>query len=182
MTIMVDSFRHSVADWLDTVLPADLYGRAGSAGQQAALTPEVQQRLARIEGVAGIEFLRSLEVSLRPDRPPVSLSCWSERWIRVRPSVRLSLVGLARLPPAGMRAAWVSEAMVDLYGLQIGSTIELPIGTRTQRLQVAGIWRDYARQHGAVVIDRRDYFALTGDGSASDIAIRLAAGASESGP
>ena len=32
MTIMVDSFRHSVADWLDTVLPADLYGRAGSAG------------------------------------------------------------------------------------------------------------------------------------------------------
>ena len=178
MTIMVDSFRHSVTDWLDTVLPADLYGRAGSAGQQAALTPEVQQRLNRIEGVAGVEFLRSLEVSLRPDRPPVSLL------VRTldpnAPERHLPLVGATRLPPAGITAAWVSEAMVDLYDLPVGAVLELPIGGRTQRLQVAGIWRDYARQHGAVVIDRRDYLAMTGDGSASDIAIRLVAGASES--
>ena len=178
MTIMVDSFRHSVADWLDTVLPADLYGRAGSAGQQAALTPEVQQRLTRIEGVAGVEFLRSLEVSLHPDRPPVSLLVRSLD--PAAPERHLPLVGAARLPPDGVPAAWVSEAMVDLYGLQIGAFVELPIGARAQRLQVAGVWRDYARQHGAVVIDRADYLAMTGDGSASDIAIRLAAGASES--
>ena len=42
---------------------------------------------------------------------------------------------------------------------------------------VAGIWRDYARQQGALVIDRATYVALTGDDAATDAAIWLAPGA-----
>jgi putative ABC transport system permease protein len=41
---------------------------------------------------------------------------------------------------------------------------------------VAGVVRDYARQHGAVVIDRRDYVALTGDRRVNDAAIWLRPG------
>jgi putative ABC transport system permease protein len=177
MTIMVDSFRHSVADWLDTVLPADLYGRAGTAGALATLTPDTQRRLAAIDGIAQVEFLRSLEIALDPARPPVGLM------IRVMdpaaPQRHLPMIGLAVPVAPDARPVWISEAMVDLYGLKPGAVTELPIGGRWQRFQVAGIWRDYARQHGAVVISRQDYLTLTGDDSASDIAIRLAPGASE---
>ncbi len=35
LTVMVASFRDAVTQWLDTVLPADLYVRAASAGGRA---------------------------------------------------------------------------------------------------------------------------------------------------
>jgi putative ABC transport system permease protein len=44
--------------------------------------------------------------------------------------------------------------------------------------RVRGVWRDYARQFGAVAIDAATYRALTGDERVNDLAIRLAPGAS----
>ena len=43
---------------------------------------------------------------------------------------------------------------------------------------VAGIWRDYARQQGAIVIDTVDYTAITGDAVRSEAAVKLVPGAS----
>jgi putative ABC transport system permease protein len=39
------------------------------------------------------------------------------------------------------------------------------------------VWRDYARQSGAIVIDRQDYERLTGDRRVNDLALWLADGA-----
>jgi putative ABC transport system permease protein len=39
------------------------------------------------------------------------------------------------------------------------------------------VWRDYARQSGAIIIDRRDYERLTGDRRVNDLALWLAEGA-----
>lgn len=73
--------------------------------------------------------------------------------------------------------AWVSEAMADLFGLRVGDPLVLPLGGSRQRFRVEGIWRDYARQHGAVVVELADYRALTGDPRTNDVALRLEAGA-----
>src|SRR4030095_5240966 len=40
VTVMVGSFRTSMLHWLDAVLPADLYVRAGSAGSEGAALPD----------------------------------------------------------------------------------------------------------------------------------------------
>jgi putative ABC transport system permease protein len=42
---------------------------------------------------------------------------------------------------------------------------------------VAGLWRDYARQQGAIVVERSAYVAATGDASSNDAALWLAPGA-----
>ena len=42
---------------------------------------------------------------------------------------------------------------------------------------VVAVWRDYARQHGAIVIERGTYAALTGDRRANDAALWLKPGA-----
>jgi len=39
---------------------------------------------------------------------------------------------------------------------------------------IAGVWRDYARQQGAIVIARPAYVAMTGDDKATDVAVWLA--------
>jgi putative ABC transport system permease protein len=74
--------------------------------------------------------------------------------------------------------AWVSEAMVDLYGARVGHEFVLPLAGKDQRFFVAGVWRDYARQGGSVVVDIADYQRLTGDLQRTDAALWLARGAS----
>ena len=74
---------------------------------------------------------------------------------------------------AGSRPAWISEALQDLYGYKLGESISLPLAGREQRFTIAGIWRDYARAFGAVVISRTDYIAATGDESANEGSVWL---------
>jgi putative ABC transport system permease protein len=68
---------------------------------------------------------------------------------------------------------------VDLYGARPGG--ELPSLSKalspSTRFFVAGVWRDYVRQTGAVAIGARDYQRLTGDLRATDLQVWLADGA-----
>jgi putative ABC transport system permease protein len=77
------------------------------------------------------------------------------------------------LPPA-----WISEALQDLYGLKIGGTITLPLGGSEHAFRIAGVWRDYARTFGAVVISWPAYVAATGDHSATEASVWLDGSAS----
>ena len=51
MAVMVTSFRDSLAAWLDKILPADLYLRAGQAGDSAYVPPVTLAALADVPGV-----------------------------------------------------------------------------------------------------------------------------------
>jgi putative ABC transport system permease protein len=73
---------------------------------------------------------------------------------------------------------YVSEAFASLYGAPSGSRFELPLpdgGTR--QAYVRGVWRDYARQHGAIALDSADYQAVSGDTRTNDLALWLKPGA-----
>jgi len=56
--------------------------------------------------------------------------------------------------------------------------MELPFSGKKHSFTVVGIWRDYARQHGAIVIERETYAALSGDRRSNDAALWLKPGAS----
>src|SRR6266850_1647570 len=157
MAIMVASFRQSLDEWLERMLPADLYLRAGPGSDTAFLSPADQQAIATLPGARRVEFLRSQRLLVAPDRPPLTLLARAvEAEGRVPP-----LLGAAHaLKPGDPPAAWVSEVASDIYGWKPGAVIELPLGGRHARFTVAGIWRDYARQQGAVLIARRREFGV----------------------
>src|SRR5438034_952610 len=73
MAIMVASFRQSLDEWLERVLPADLYLRAGPGSDTAFLSPADQQTIATLPGVRRVEFLRSQRLPVAQDRPPLTL-------------------------------------------------------------------------------------------------------------
>ena len=178
LTVMVASFRDAVTRWLDVVLPADLYVRAavGPASGDVATLPERLPEAARaIAGVVRAEAQRVVAVSLDPRRPSAALIARSIG----DPVTSLPLTGELVAAPAGAIAAYVSEAVVDLYGAAPGSTLTLPLpdGSRAS-VFVRGVWRDYARQYGAIVIERADWLRLGGDRRINDIALWLAPGAS----
>ncbi|MCD6076176.1 MAG: putative type transport system, involved in lipoprotein release, permease component with [Ramlibacter sp.] len=178
LTVMVASFRQSVSDWLDILLPADLYLRTSvstGAADTAFLTPQLVQAVSQLRGVERVALQRVRSLPLDPARPPVVLLARTmDDASRVLP-----LVGEATPAPAGAVPVYVSEALVDLYGARIGQPLPLlrtVLGDHT--FFVAGVWRDYVRQTGAIVIAQADYLRLTGDTRVNDLMLWLAPGAS----
>ena len=156
MATMVTSFRGAVDDWLGQVLSGDLYMRTNAG---ASFDPAARARLAATPGVAGMAFGRQLALTIAPDRPPIALVARPQSAGEDRQFV---LIARADVLPTGITPIWVSEPAQRLYRWNPGDVIRLPIGGGT-RFAVAGVWRDYARQGGAVLIDDADYQRLTGD-------------------
>lgn len=198
LTVMVASFRDSVTHWLDVVLPADLYVRTASTSAASDIvffSPAFVQALAQLPGVARLSTLRVTALLLDPDQPAVALIARDLQ----DPAGSLPLVGSPLPAPAGHVAIYVSEPMVDLYGARPGTVFTrisgsfeaLALDTRSQaamnsgarqanpKFYVAGVWRDYARQFGAIAMDRRDFEALTGDQRVNDLALWRAPGAGD---
>jgi putative ABC transport system permease protein len=181
LTVMVASFRDSVARWLDVVLPADLYVRTASssaAAETAWFSPEFVQALSRLEGVRRVTGQRVRSMLLDPAHPPVALLA---RPIE-DPAQSLPLVGSALSAPPGQVPVYVSEAVVDLYGARPGSPFAplssaFPSGSTPPVFFVAGVWRDYVRQSGAIIMDSRDFERLTGDRRANELQLFLSPGA-----
>ena len=65
---------------------------------------------------------------------------------------------------------WASEAALDLRGFDVGTQFDLPLGGKVVRASVRGVWRDYERPGGAIVMDRDEFIALTGDHNATTAA------------
>ena len=173
LTVMVASFRESVTHWLDVVLPADLYLRGGGG---AHFAPTFAQSLRGVPGVSRVATIRTQSLALDPLRPSVTLI--------VReiddPARSLPLVGEAIVAPDGAVAIYVSEAMVDLYAAapgtyfnQLANAFASGAGNQPRPFFVAGVWRDYVRQFGSIAIDQRDFERISGDRSATDLAIWL---------
>ena len=193
LTVMVASFRDSVTQWLDGVLPAPLYVRAAAStlSESNTLPTDFVQAVGQVPGVARVDPLRATSLQFSPTLPAVALLA--------RPldgagttGQRLPLVGNPLPVPTGtvgedVVPVYVSEAMLDLYDARPGGWLPAlglafpPVnaGTSEPRFFVAGVWRDYARQHGSVVMDRADFVRLSGDDRVNDLALHLDEGANE---
>ena len=184
LTVMVASFRDSVTRWLDVVLPADLYLRtsvSSASTDTVYFTPQFTQAIAGLPGVQRLATQRLRTLQLDPALPAVALVA---RRID-DPAQTLPLVGSVVAAPPGTIPVYVSEAVVDLHGARPGaefvrfSQAFQPGVTdgSAPRFFVAGVWRDYVRQTGAVAIDQRIYQRLTGDLLANDVQLWLTPGA-----
>ncbi len=199
LTVMVGSFRGSVTQWLDVVLPADLYVRTASAtaaGEAAYLPPEFVAATAKLPGVQRLQSQRTTALLLNAQLPAVTLIARD----LADPSRALPLVGDALAAPPGQIAIYVSEAVLDLYGVAPGQAFALfsasfkPLAESSKAVNtadalastapplpaqffIAGVWRDYGRQFGTIAIDQQHFVRLTGDQRVNDIALWLQVGA-----
>ena len=93
------------------------------------------------------------------------------------PGATLPLTGASAPWKEGMPPPiWISEPMGDIYGMRVGQVVQLPLAGRAQSFTVVGVWRDYARQFGAMAMRTSDYQALTGDNTLTDAGVWLKPG------
>ena len=184
MVVMVASFRDSVSQWLDQVLPADLYANLNRPefNQDLLNNAGLEAAIRTLPGIARFEFNQQRSILFQTDRPEVVLIA------RPIPTGRAAEVlpltgGVFMQPrmPSGQQASrlpevFVSEAMTDLYGWRPGEAYPLPgLGAtgEPQTVWVAGVFRDYGRQHGSIVMDLARYQALTKDLGRTGLAVWL---------
>jgi putative ABC transport system permease protein len=178
---MVASFRDSMIQWLDQVLPADLYAnfKQLNLGDEFQKNPNLLASLERVPGIERYELSVQRKIIFQSDRPEVTLIARPIQQSRAAQTLPLigSVYRESSLPSqSALPVVYVSEAMVDLYDWRPGRIQTLPALNEqqgSQKVWVAGIFRDYGRQHGALVIDLASYQKMSGNQQYSGIALWL---------
>jgi putative ABC transport system permease protein len=161
MAIMVTSFRTSLDAWTQRLLPADLYLRVGYVGQSSHLDETNVAALRALPGVERLESSRFARAQVPERQASVTLIARTLDPSRIEDA--LWLTSSAPQRARSLPNVWISEAAADRFNWRSGDTIDLTVSNRALRAFVAGVWRDYEHQSGAVILERSVYEALTGD-------------------
>lgn len=181
--VMIDSFRSSVAQWLEHTLVADIYvsplrpGR-GVGGGQAPLPQELARRITELTEVERVNTLR--RVTLTSQQGPVLLAA-VDLDERGRGSFRF-LAGEPRTAWEQVReeeAVLISEPFAFRRGLRPGDLLSLRTDAGRRDFPVAAVYRDYGSDQGSVLMNRRTYDRYWQDQGFTALAVFLAPGADE---
>jgi putative ABC transport system permease protein len=174
--VMIDSFRHTVVDWLEESLQADLYvsapaGYGGFGG--APITPGFAGRAAAVPGVAAVHALRRIE--LRSASGPIRLLAVDADRRRFRGFELLEgdADDVWRRVGTGDEAM-VSEPFSRRWGVRVRGLVQLPTAGGPRAFRVAGVFYDYTSDLGLVLISRRTYLRFWHDPQLSGFSIDLA--------
>ena len=175
VSLMIASFRGSVATWLEHTLSSDIYVSAVAPGEskvQGTVNPAWLEEIKRLPEVASLSNGLSTHVSL--DGMPIPA-------LVLAPAAH-NAQGFEYL--AGEpRQVWqafmqgngvlVSEPLAYHRGIKVGQAITLQTGHGLQALPVLAIYRDYSATQGMLVIPRLLFNRYWQDSNISSIGLKL---------
>ena len=175
---MIESFRGSIAEWLDQILQADIYIAMPSSTPRSSppLPDGLISRLASIPGVDRVGTGRRVFVSTSQGKS--ELLALDPPYLD-QPGFRFKDIDgqqlWSRFPE--LQGVLISEPYAQRHHLAVGDTVEIKTGVGPVNLPVQGIFFDYRSDQGLIVIHRRLYDALWQDASHTSLGLYLRAGA-----
>ncbi len=162
VSVMIGSFRNTVANWLENTLAADIYvSPPGATASQALqdVDPELASLVARVPGVAQVSTSRTVTVDAPeyPNLPPVNLN-----------AVDFDLAGEARgfvwmdaeSPNEALQSGqiMVSEPFAFRRGItQENNQLTLLTDEGEQTFEIFAVFYDYSTDQGTVFMARDTY-------------------------
>jgi putative ABC transport system permease protein len=178
--IMVGSFRQTVQLWMDNQLKADFYLHpAGGSGvdRHPTMSVSIADAIERLPGVAAVDRFRAYPISYQG--LPATLAGGESQ---VQNHARTQFLPgenrdaiFSQLPTGDY--AVVSEPFANKHNVHVGSTLQLPLGSKKHSFQVLGIYYDYSTERGFIVVDRHTLLKYLPDTAVSNIAVFLSPGA-----
>lgn len=159
VTVMVGSFRNTVADWLDTTLNADIYispSQVTSISSTADTDPALVPKTLTVPGVTGAATVRSISVSAPDysDLPPANMDVVDQD-----------------ISHGGRRMAWNAAPDGDYWAAMLAgqiivsepfafrrgitpekNTIRLLTDKGVETFTVAGVFYDYSTDQGTILM------------------------------
>jgi putative ABC transport system permease protein len=175
MGIMIDSFRMTVADWLQQTLQGDLYVSIPDRDSERAATPlpaMIAADLRAIPGVRELSLGRSIQVETAAGAVnllAIEMASVSYRGFRFKGA---TVPHLWRRFHDG-EVILVSEPYAFHHRLETGDELELLTATGLKGFTVGGIFFDYGTGRGMLVVDRGVYSSLWRDPAVAAIGIYL---------
>jgi putative ABC transport system permease protein len=176
MGTMVGAFRGQMVGWIEETVVADIYISPATAvvsRTDARLSDELVRELAQRPGVRATDTLRGLEL----EADGVLTFC---------AGIELGVYRLRTLPEVidgpspeefldriEQGEAGITESLFRKTGRGAGDEIELRYGEGVHRIRVAGVYRDYSSDRGAVFLDRRSFEAMFGEREPNGVALYL---------
>jgi putative ABC transport system permease protein len=179
VSIMIDSFRHTVVIWLDETLQSDVYITAPEltgATPSAPVDPQVIQVLYTWPGVRHVDTLRSTTV--QSSQGEVNLSATDNAQVGFE-RLFYRLQGRTDQVWAHLLAGevLVSEPLANRLGIQIpGGTIRLSTPPGWRDFTVLGIYYDYASSEGTVLMALPYYRQVWNETAVTAVGLRLQPG------
>lgn len=179
ITLMIASFRATLAVWVGAALQADVYITSPSfrgRGSAATLDSGVVAGLATLPGVRAVDRLRGF------------LGYTGQRRVAVAGVMmdlpdgerRFPLVSgdgaVARIAAARDGAVLISEPLARKTGLGPGDTLPLTTPAGERRFPIAAVYYDYSSETGTVMMDLTTFAAAFGPGPPASAALYLEPG------
>ena len=155
ISVMVDSMRTSVSDWLEDLLSADLYIAAEGFHHDATLPQPVLTQAPLLTGVADISLYRDNRIQIGNHPTRVVAARLAER-----SQAGFDLVAVADSNPWDrylQGEVMISEPLAYRMNLQPGEQLRVPTPQGDRAFRVTAIFRDYASEHGRFFIDLQHY-------------------------
>ncbi|MDD5199168.1 MAG: FtsX-like permease family protein [Terrimicrobiaceae bacterium] len=174
VSVMIHSFRASVNEWIDATLVDDLYiGLAAneSGPLQAALPAEAVRWLAAQPGVEHVATRAETTIDFRGEPAELSVATGA------RTNTMRFLGGGSEGQFRDFLAAGtvgVSEPFASRFRVARGDRIALRTPRGPVEFRVAGVFQDYARSGGVIVMKREDYERHWEPIGAQSVALALA--------
>jgi putative ABC transport system permease protein len=183
MNSLVESFRHTVDEWAETTLRADIWvtpqSREGSPAE-GTMPAAWSARIAALPEVAAVDPFRVREVLVGDE---LCFLGAGESDVLARfgflplTSHRDPRPLLVRLAAPG-RTVFVSESLGRRRGLSEGSRLTLDTPTGRHEYSVLAVYRDYSSDRGYAILNRATYLADFRDSLVSTFGIYLKPGVS----
>ena len=178
MGVMIESFRSTVADWLQRTLSADVYiSRGAAAPRGAVLPPGLADRVAVLPGVAQAVTWRRQRVDT--EFGPLIMSGF-ELYPQVLEAMNVimgdperafaAVKNPVRHPPAVL----IGQPLAYHHDLSPGETFLIETRKGKVPFEVAAVYQDYGSDRGRMTISREVFVEYFGDVGVSGIGLYLA--------
>jgi putative ABC transport system permease protein len=173
ISVMIHSFRGTVDRWIGATLVADLFIASAAnevAGSGAMLPAGVVEWLEQNSRVARISKFTETPLVYEGERTALAI---------VSGSMASEMQFLSGDPEKQHReflesdAVLVSEPFANRFRVQRGGKISLPTPSGLRDFTIAGIYQDYARNGGVVLIDRANFLKYWPDSGVQSVALTL---------
>ncbi|HUN74235.1 MAG TPA: FtsX-like permease family protein [Steroidobacteraceae bacterium] len=177
VSVMIESFRESLRDWLDRTMRADVYVSAPGPGisrPERRLDPRVIAAIERLPGIAHASASRRVSVSSA--RGPITVDALAP----APESLAAIDVRASRgevWPAFAHGAILVAEPLAWRLQLRPGDRLSLGTARGPRSFDIAGIYREYGNDRGGVLMDRAIYARDWDDDSITTLGLYLAPGA-----
>ncbi len=181
LMVMIHSFRRSVDAWINRGIVADLFIAPASnetIGLSAIVPPAAIDWLRTRSEVSGVDTFRemSVQVSVRNAASKPALLAVVQGEYRHN----LTFLGgddelkMARVFQA--RGVAVTEPFARKFGVRDGDRIMLTTPRGPAEFEIAGIYSDYTRDQGVILLARPTFDAFWSDPGVNSLAVYLRAG------